>query len=288
MGIRKEINDVIVARGGKPPVNGGIAASIDALSKLPPSWNDLTDKPFGETEETVSETLNITWDGNTEGLVNVQGALYKVSDVVVANIEDVKNLAIKMSSQEDEFSVADSWDNMVAQGTVTDDCVYSDGFAVARKDGATLSVSGLTLVFPEKGVYFQRVEGLFYIEYLKSSVPISVVKTETKTLDPKYLPQGVGGAFVVTFGMTSDGAVTADKTWQEIYDAYFVDGKQVSGVLVNAHNDHGFCQLTGINGDDAIFIYNQSNESEMGLIRLCLSRTKGDVTLTVFALTSDT
>lgn len=34
MGIRKEINDMIIERGGKPPVNGGIAASIDVLSKL--------------------------------------------------------------------------------------------------------------------------------------------------------------------------------------------------------------------------------------------------------------
>ena len=34
MGIRKEINDMIIERGGTPPVNGGIAASIDALSKL--------------------------------------------------------------------------------------------------------------------------------------------------------------------------------------------------------------------------------------------------------------
>lgn len=85
MGIRKEINDVIVARGGKPPVNGGIAASIDALSKLPPSWNDLTDKPFYEEGIPFEVNATITATADQGGVVLdvftfevKKGAIYKV------------------------------------------------------------------------------------------------------------------------------------------------------------------------------------------------------------------
>lgn len=41
-----------------------------------PSWNDLTDKPFG----TEIGTTKITWDGDTTGLSPAQNYFYKVSD----------------------------------------------------------------------------------------------------------------------------------------------------------------------------------------------------------------
>lgn len=53
--IRSELHEAIVKRGGKVPVNGGIAAALDVLNELPgggvSSWNDLTDKPFYEDED---------------------------------------------------------------------------------------------------------------------------------------------------------------------------------------------------------------------------------------------
>lgn len=206
-----DIKTLAAARAGGGSGSGGGVSS----------WNDLTDKPFGETEETVSETLNITWDGNTEGLVNVQGALYKVSDVVVANIEDVKNLVYKLNYNPDEVSVANMWENIVASSLVTDDCIYAEGFAVARKDGATISAFGFDLVFPEKGIYFFTSNG-DYVECLKSSVPISVVKTETKTLDPKYLPEGVGGdnTFVLTYEADPINGSRVTQSLEDIISAY--------------------------------------------------------------------
>lgn len=58
---------------------------------LPPvgvsSWNDLTDRPFGETTVT-GDTL--TWDGNTEGLESFGGAYYKLTDTV-PSMTDLEN-----------------------------------------------------------------------------------------------------------------------------------------------------------------------------------------------------
>ncbi|MBR4855123.1 MAG: hypothetical protein IKU94_00665 [Bacteroidaceae bacterium] len=102
------------------------------------------------------------------------------------------------------------------------------------------------------------------------------------------VPPAGGGEMVVTFTTGSEGVVVADKTWQDVYDAYFVDGKQVSGVWTNGKNDHSICQLTGINIADAIFVVNTSNENEMGFIRFCLSRSVSGVKHTVFVLTPAT
>lgn len=67
MGIRKEINDMIIERGGTPPVNGGIAASIDALSKLlnvgGGSGGGVSFKTFDLTLDD-STTMKITDMGN--------------------------------------------------------------------------------------------------------------------------------------------------------------------------------------------------------------------------------
>lgn len=82
--VSDELAAVIEKSEFRPPV-APIVPSSGGVS----SWNDLTDKPFGESA-TGGDTL--VWDGNTEGLaftvVDDEFALYKVCDVV-PSVEDV-------------------------------------------------------------------------------------------------------------------------------------------------------------------------------------------------------
>ena len=146
------------------------------------SWNDLTDKPFGEETVTVNEPLNITWDGNTEGLVSVEGFMYKVSDLVLAD-EQIKLCAVQKSNSS-PMPVMVLWGMMVGNGDVTEEIVNVD-FAVmfVRKAGAV--VQGVA--FPETGIYFSKND-VEYVSSLTTTEPIQQTETVVKPIDLKYLP----------------------------------------------------------------------------------------------------
>lgn len=79
------------------------------------SWNDLKDKPFGEETVVVNEPLNITWDGNTEGLVSIADTpFYKVSDLVLTD-EQIKTATITLSDGLSLY-IGDEWEMMVSEG----------------------------------------------------------------------------------------------------------------------------------------------------------------------------
>ena len=136
---------------------------------------------YEETEK-VSEPLNITWDGNTEGLVSVTSTasgfttFYKVSDLVLS--DSVIQSATVYDAYDYSYSVADEWIYWVDDGSVTDDYVSGNGFTVIRNP-ATIGV----WTFPEPGVYFTP-----YTRAMTSSQKVEYEKTTIKTIDPKYLP----------------------------------------------------------------------------------------------------
>jgi hypothetical protein len=103
------------------------------------SWSDLAEK----TAKVGGDTL--TWDGNKDGLVNVMGMIYKISDNVLT-ADDVQNGAIVTTSDGAQTSCSGSeireW--IEAYGVVAFLGVYSipsDNF----------EASGI--VFPEAGIY---------------------------------------------------------------------------------------------------------------------------------------
>ena len=64
MGIKSELHEAILKRGGKVPPYGGIAAAMDELNKLPGGggdcdWNKMKNRPFG-TETGMVEVLGET------------------------------------------------------------------------------------------------------------------------------------------------------------------------------------------------------------------------------------
>lgn len=134
---------------------------------------------------TVNEPLNLTWDGNTEGLVCVDNVFYKVSDLILTD-EQIKSGTIQVSSGE-TINIADTWEAMESQGFITADIVMvSDaGCIFVRTDGAILED---IVTFPEKGIYFLRY-GTNYISAFTTTEPVEQVKTVVHKLDEKYLPE---------------------------------------------------------------------------------------------------
>lgn len=152
-----------------PPFDSGVT-----------SWNDLTDKPFGESVENVSV---IEWDGtptdvsfsSTVGSTTV--TCYKVSDLTPDSTYLVGGRLVTPSLGADIEITAESISIVQSVG------MFSGGGAViAYEDGA--GAGGL--VFPEKGIYGQEANGVKYTFTLTLAKPI-----EVPTITPiptKYLP----------------------------------------------------------------------------------------------------
>ena len=58
--------------------------------------------------------------------------------------------------------------------------------------------------------------------------------------------------YKVTFTMDSSGALVADKTYQEMFDAY-IAGKNVFGVMVNGSNDFSHMTLCAASSEEVDF-----------------------------------
>ena len=94
-----------------------------------------------------------------------------------------------------------------------------------------------------------------------------------------------GQGFKVTFAMDKSGAVVADKTYYEIYNAYMA-GKNICGVMVNGTNDFNVLNLDGVNGDEVTFHAMQviPNDGSGFIIYLHYPRT-GSIRAFMFQMT---
>jgi hypothetical protein len=162
------------------------------------SWNDLQDKPFYEETKVVNEPLNITWDGNTDGLVNVLGQYFKVSDSIFTD-EQIKLMTITTNDESmTPAKIGDIWDEALGEGVFPSaDATHAAMICVARKDGAILSAHDMEVVFPEKGLYFAKFPNSVAVTSLTTTEPIEYTKTTVKKLDKKYLPNNIGGGKVL-------------------------------------------------------------------------------------------
>jgi hypothetical protein len=165
----------------KPDPNPAPGGSVQS------DWNQndssaadfIKNKPFYEETTVVSEPLNITWDGNTEGLVSVNDSIFKISDRVLTD-EEIKAVTITM--EEASLLIGDVWGELRGSGGfVIDEMVnvYSM-FVFVRMDNALLP--GTEMFFPEAGIY--------------AVTPCSLTKPETtvterKTIDSKFLPEPI-------------------------------------------------------------------------------------------------
>lgn len=187
-----------------------IARTEDIPEEFSGSWNDLTDKPFGD------ETISITWDGNTDGLVNV-GTLYKASDIILSD-EEIKGAVVQTSQNNEivnETQVSSIWDDMVSAGAVTRNCVYFEEFCVIRSPGTYFEKT-----FNEAGLYFRNWGA-------DSPYTSSFVFERTNKVEQKYLPENA--LCVKITGQTKDDLV-ASHTYEEIAAA-IESGKTVTAQI---------------------------------------------------------
>lgn len=190
-----------------------------------------------EAEELVNEPLNITWDGNTEGLVSVSDGpmgWYKVSDLVFTD-EEIKLMTI--TTDEESMApllIGDAWDEMLGtQIQVFDDLTVATFAAFVRTDGAMVSAQESSITFPEKGIYFAKIDEGFAVSSLTTTEPVPQPKTVVHKLDKKYLPDDVGGnsgggGGVTVINLTwsdAEGCFYSEKTRDEI-KALVKEGKQ--------------------------------------------------------------
>lgn len=155
------------------------------------SWNDLTDKPFGE----VPGTDTVYWDGNREGLVKAEGYDRYMVSTATPTLADFENGA----SNTKLLSGTESTSNL-GMGTAIyeagDGCIVVGNSIVALKDGATLGDE----VFPKKGTYFTWIGNDSYTTRLTINGYTGFLVT--KKIDTKYLPDDIGGSPLAAVGPT--------------------------------------------------------------------------------------
>lgn len=227
------------------------------------SWNNLTDKPFGE-----SEAIEITWDGNldsietkvviSEDIINETNYskhyLCYVSDKVPSNEELIGNtFAYTGGNIVDQAFVEPYVDKMLISdrgSTLTED-IANMGWEVyvVRKDNLEYVAYDTPIVFPKAGIYFNYVvdSGSNYGRFSYASA--LTIPSEVSHLDEKYIPNTVARvsdinwdnldgkpfgtmyADTVTWDGNTDGLLTVNFNGKSLYKV--CDEPAIETVLAN-------------------------------------------------------
>ena len=204
--------DEILEAMGECEFSGGGSGGVS-------SWNDLTDKPFGE-EVVYGDTL--TWDGNMEGKTTVEvalddGMLYlvKVSDVV-PTIDDLSNGVTATVSGMGSMEIP-------AEETMTGDGYINAGNAMFVVSTPNTTVEEIGLTFAETGTYFMSQDGM-YISELTINGYTGLEATETVKIPAKYMPTETEVVFTVdklpSALNASTTEVTCNKSVATLFGAY--------------------------------------------------------------------
>jgi hypothetical protein len=220
------------------------------------SWNDLTGKPFYE-ETKVFEPLNITWDGNTEGLtvVNLEEGTYddgtsfrfgkyKVSDAVLTDEQIKAATACSINNNElEEFRIEDAWDFMVNEGAINEH--FADlGFIIVVKKP--------TSFFPECGIYFAKGWSSDGNESCVTSFTIpELTISVVHKLDNKYLPD----TYLRMAYNTNTDSYKCNFTYDQLYELVS-DGLPFLGVLSVSNSDtYLYLNKAEPHADDIPYVY---------------------------------
>ena len=128
----------------------------------------------------INDALNITWDGNTDGLVSVvineRSAFYKVSDLTPT----VRELTGATASLSSGGTMIVSGDDIVADSDYA--VVVEDvSFVVTYKDDVL--IDGFT--FPEKGTYFMKFKVDSEVDFTSSLTASNAVVQ----IDARFIPK---------------------------------------------------------------------------------------------------
>jgi hypothetical protein len=182
--------------------SGGVQPDLAQNDETAPDY--VKNRTHYEETAVVNEPLNITWDGNTEGLVqaNAPFPLYKICDDVFTD-EQIALMTCRVKyGWGDDIVFSDAIDDglveMLGNITIVDEAVF-----FVREDG--VEIRDGEIIFPQKGVYCD--EGF---AALTTTEPVEHTKTVVHKLDKKYLPDDMGGS-VTVFYIFDDGYLYHDK-----------------------------------------------------------------------------
>ena len=138
------------------------------------SWNDLTDKPFGEV---YGDTL--TWDGNTEGRASIGDEFYKVSDVVITASDITNGCTLSIAASNTLLGTETAEVDDSTPGLLTMIVGSYQAISVTEEFCVQNGVPG------GAGIYFMVIANV-YVSAL--TIPGYTGFPSTKKLDAKYLP----------------------------------------------------------------------------------------------------
>lgn len=211
------------------------------------SWNDLVDKPFGETT-VKGDTL--TWDGNTEGLVStddfseVLGTLYKISDAVPTLEDCISGATYTVAYDGKQENRSVGYDKIAEMsGFVGCLCIVDLTVLVAPENNFQIEVEGITAIFPEAGLY-TAVGGDTILKSLTIPGYNGFETTTIKPIETKYLPEHlqfgtetkvVEGDTLTWDGNTEGRVCIADMLYKISDNVLTIDDVQ-NGAIVTASN----------------------------------------------------
>ena len=181
----------ITVNGVYPDENGNIEIEIGEGGSGVVSWNDLTDKPFGEE----GSGAVIEWDGNTEGMeillpfgegtdetVKLSGHTPTPDDLIGGNITMV------MDGEATSIELTPETVEMFKEGQreAVDAFFFGDYAFIAYSDTFT-SMSGKEVTVPGPGIYSSLPDmgAMGYLAHL------SYGSTTIKTIDEKFIPDSI-------------------------------------------------------------------------------------------------
>lgn len=168
---------VIVAFDGSTEATMSIAHKNTVIHHLDPKYiKDM----YYEEEKTVTEPLNIEWDGDTTGRVSIAGSgFYKVSDLILSE-DELKWAAVTLSNGV-SGSAEEVWDRIV----VDENVISSPELGVVVVKTANVDLGGV--VAPEAGVYFRLQGGNHVASLSNPDVMVEVSKEIVHKIDRKYI-----------------------------------------------------------------------------------------------------
>ena len=217
------------------------------------SWNDLTDKPFGE------EPITFTWDGVISEdtiMAEVHGAPFvKVSDKVLS-VSDCVGGTLVYVLRGDEGS-ATLPEYMIAD---MDGCIVAGEFNILSTANTSGVLEGQPYELPAPGTYFLAADWMF-------TKSLTLTSGGIKTLDEKFIPD--------TIARTSDVAAfdtriqTLDESVNNLApvakSGSFNDLKHKPSAVLTVTDDGVLCMNMVYSYDDTEYVTYDMTDNEAGL-----------------------
>ena len=173
------------------------------------SWNDLEDKPFGETG------FKYEWDGDINGLESLSAVpgivLYKVSSNILSKEELID------TEYHFHFNTNDFIENIneasIVEGSNASLLVLWNSqlpVVLITAESGIETIMGMEMEIPSKGIWLLRMSDEEYVRYIEKDYSF-------KKIDKKYLPDDISGVGATSWNDLTDKPFGLNG-WEFTYD----------------------------------------------------------------------